>query len=230
MAHEIVHNGSGGLAKAPGSALKHSGEKTAKKTALKHAAKKAPAKHAAKKHAKKTAKHVGSHKNEAELVKHGEKYKGGKSLRKAFHHLQRASVVISLVEKDKGGDLWELLQFGIELYRGALQSNGKHGSDEAALSVLRAAEHLGMAGFYAARGEHLMGLTAPSPDKDEKRLKKAAQRLAKISFEQKGYWARVLPMAMELVRRAEAAGDDAHMQWELGMAADALCDGLEAVE
>jgi hypothetical protein len=229
MAHEMVPKGSGTLAKVAGSVVK----KAAKKTALKHAAKKESVKHAAEKHdqhAKKAAKHVGAHKDDAGLAKHGGKFKGGKALRKAFHHLQRASVVISLVEKGKGGDLWELLQFGMELYRGALQTGGRHGSDDSALGVLRAAEHLGMAGFYAARKEHLIGLVAPAQGKDEKRLMKVRERLAKVSHEQKGYWMRTLPMATELVRRAEGAGDDPHLQWELAMAAEGLCDGLEAVE
>ncbi|CAN5642382.1 hypothetical protein BH10ACI4_BH10ACI4_27340 [soil metagenome] len=233
MANEMVRKGSGSLAKVAGSALK----KAAKKTALKHAAKKHPAKkhaakkhaekHAAKKHAKKAAKHTGPQ-GEAGLTV--VEVKGGKALRKAFHHLQRASVVISLVEKGNGGDLLELLQFGMELYRGAADMSGKHKSDEAALGVLRAAEHLGMAGFYAARKDHLSGLDTPSSDKEEKRLKKVADRLEDLSDEQKGYWIRIRSMALELVRRAEGAGDDTHLQWELGMAAEGLCDGLEAVE
>jgi hypothetical protein len=233
MANEMVRKGSGSLAKVGGSALK----KAAKKTALKHAAKKhaakkhaekhAAKKHVAEKHAKKGAKRVGPQ-GEAGLTV--SEVKGGKALRKAFHHLQRASVVISLVEKGNGGDLLELLHFGMELYRGAADMGGKHKSDEAALGVLRAAEHLGMASFYAARKDHLDGLDAPSSDKDEKRLKKVAGRLEDVSDEQKGYWVRVRSMALELVRRAEAAGDDPHLQWELGMAAEGLCDALEAVE
>ncbi|MCU1320966.1 MAG: hypothetical protein JWM43_615 [Acidobacteriaceae bacterium] len=228
MANEMVRKGSGSLAKVGGSALK----KAAKKTELKHAAKKyaekhAAKKHAAKKHAKKAAKHVGPQGETGLTVS---EVKGGKALRKAFHHLQRASGVISLVEKGNGGDLLELLHFGMELYRGAVDMGGKHKSDEAALGVLRAAEHLGMAGFYAARKDHLVGLEAPSSDKDEKRLKKVAERLEDVSDEQKGYWVRVRSMALELVRRAEAAGDDPHLQWELGIAAESLCDALEAVD
>jgi len=228
MANEMVRKGSGPLAKSAGSTLK----KAAKKTALKHAAKKhaekhAAKKHAAKKHAKKAAKHVGLP-DEAGLT--ASDAKGGKALRKAFHHLQRASVVISLVEKGNGGDLWGLLEFGMELYRGAIQVNGKHKSDEAALGVLRAAEHLGMAGFYAARKEHLVGLEAPSGEKDEKRLRKVSERLQRLADDQHGYWARARSMAQELVWRAEGAGDDPHLQWELGMAAEGLLDGLEAIE
>src|ERR1700710_2575999 len=103
-----------------------------------------------KKHAKKAAKNVGDS-GEAGLTV--ARAKGDKALRKAFHHMQRASVVISLVDKGAGGDLADFLAKGIELFGVAVRVGGKHGSSDAALGVLRAAEHLGMAGLYAARVE-----------------------------------------------------------------------------
>ena len=226
MANEIVRKGTGSLAKRNGSALKKSAEKSAskksagKKTALKHAEK-----HAAKKHAKKAVKQA-EESYEAPLSVTG--VKGDKALRKAFHHMQRASVVVSLVEKGKGGDLAELLANGIEFYELAMRVAGKHGSSDAALGVLRAAEHLGMAGLYAARLEYRVPMEAPADEKSAKRLKKVRERLGEVSVAQEGYWARVRSMALELLRRAEGAGDDLHMQWELGMAADGLCDALLA--
>jgi hypothetical protein len=35
-------------------------------------------------------------------------------------------------------------------------------------------------------------------------------------------------MAGELLRRAETAGDDAHLEYELTMAAEGICTALEA--
>jgi hypothetical protein len=228
MANEIVRKGNGesSLKKsAKKSALKKSpGKKTALKHAEKHAAKHAE-KHAAKKHAKKAAKHV------AEAHEAGLKVgspKGDKALRKAFHHMQRASVVISLVDKAAGGDLAEFLAKGIELFEVAVRVGGKHGSSDAALGVLRAAEHLGMAGLYAARVEYRADVEAPADEKAAKRLKKLKDRVGEISVAQEGYWMRVRSMALELLRRAEASEDDPHMQWELSVAADGLCDALEA--
>jgi hypothetical protein len=233
MANELAKNSKREIAKksaslakkAPGAPLK----KHAKKAAEKHAAKKHAAKHAekhaAKKHAKKAAKHV-SDPGEAGLQLAGTK--GDKALRKAYHHLQRASVVISLVDKAASGDLGDFLAKGIELFNVAVRVGGKHGSSDAALGVLRAAEHLGMAGLYAARVEHRAKVEAPADEKSAKRVRKLKDRLGEISVEQEGYWMRARSMALELLRRAEASGDDPHMQWELSMAAEGLCDALEA--
>jgi hypothetical protein len=230
MANEIGRKEDGSLAKKGDSSLKKAAKKTAlkkspgKKTALKHAEKHAE-KHAAKKHAKKTAKHVA---DEREAGLKIASVKGDKALRKAFHHMQRASVVISLVDKAAGGDLADFLAKGIELFAVAVRVGGKHGSSDAALGVLRAAEHLGMAGLYAARVDYRADVEAPADEKATKRLKKLKDRVGEISVAQEGYWMRVRSMALELLRRAEASGDDPHMQWELSAAADGLCDALEA--
>ncbi len=40
-----------------------------------------------------------------------------RGLMTAFHHMQRASAVMSLVEKGKGKDLRKLLDQGVKLYR-----------------------------------------------------------------------------------------------------------------
>ena len=118
--------------------------KVAAGAAPKTHAKKAAAKHAAKKHAKKAAKHVEEHAsglNPPPVDDIG--------LNTAFHHMQRASAVISLMEKSTGEDLRDLLERGVKLYCKALDDGGGRKKVLRAIGVLRAAEHLSMAGLYA---------------------------------------------------------------------------------
>lgn len=233
MANELVRKGGGAIAKSGGTEIAHSKKSALKHAAKKHAVKKHAAKkhaekhvekHAAKKHAKKATKHVESQEGAGLVLK---ELMGDKALRRAFHHLQRASVVISLVERENGGDLGELLEFGVALYKHAVEADGRHGTEDAALGVLKAAEHLAMAALYASRKDHAKKVP-PSAGKESKRLKKVGRRLEETSSEQKGDWTRVRSMGLELVRRAEAAGDDSHLSWEIRMAAEGLCDALEA--
>ncbi len=144
--------------------------KAAKHPAKKHAAKKHAAKHA-EKHA---AKHAG--------LKLGEEHFGGERERlgKAFHHLQRASAVISLLEADSGGDLRTLLGHAVRVYRIASSGKANGGAEDAAWGLARGAEHLALAGLYLARKEHATGLPAPGPEEADRRLGKARKRLNKV--------------------------------------------------
>ncbi|WP_348268387.1 hypothetical protein P8936_03970 [Edaphobacter paludis] len=212
MANEMVRRGGESLAKRNESVVK----KHAKKS-VKHAAKKA-AKHAPKKaakHAKKSAKHLKRDK------------KSDAALEKAFHHLQRAAAVISLIEKDAGGDLRMLLSQGVEIYSVATDSVTKQNA-KSALGLLRAAEHLAMAGLYSAR-EKYRPAAAPSGALEPEGFAELRSRFSKVTVvERKGYGGRVQSMGLELLKRSEGADHDPHLAWELRMAADGLCLALEA--
>lgn len=184
-------------------------KKLAKKSALKKVAgkksvkkvpgKKAPGKKAAKKVAVKRA--------------------GGADGR-AFHHLQRASAVISLLEGESGGDLRMLLEIGVGRYRE---------EEDGAAGMLRAAEHLAMAGLYAARVSHRLDVSEPSIKELEGLIAKVGAKVDRLEeWGEAGMMGRMPLMAAELLGRAEAAADqDHHLAWELAMAADGICEGLE---
>lgn len=219
MAKELVRGTEKAIAVKVGSAIK----KHAKKAAKKHAAKKsAVSKHAAKKHAKKAAKHVQAN----DLRQRSLRIEGpaDKELLRAFHHLQRASAVLSLLEAASGSDLRALLQYGTELYRKA--ARGKAELAETAAELLRAAEHLAMAGLYAARAAQPSGVKQPSVDHLDKLGQSIIRRLAKID-PIAAYEARLHAMAFELVKRAEGADHDPHLAWELVNGADGICAALE---
>ena len=184
------------------------------------AAKKA-AKHAAKKHAKKAAKHAGEKTAALKL----ERSAGG--LRTAFHHMQRAAVVISLMEKGTGEDLRDLLARGVKLYERATEGKGDEATVLRAIGVLRAAEHLAMAGLYEARRKHREKVPAPEGPWLVGFLAETAGRLKGIEGRESGKGPFLHPVAEELVRQAEDADHDPHMAFELAMAADALCFALE---
>lgn len=206
MAGELALRGGGALKKA---ATKGALKKAAKKSALKKAAakkgaaKKAPGKKAA---AKKGAKHGGPH---------GDRKLNAMQAR-AFHHMQRSVALVSLLEQDSGGDLRVLLDEGLGAYEARAW--------ERAEGLLRATEHIAMAGLYAARAEHRVAVEEPGSGEVEKEMDDVALRLenprARRSSE------RIHAIAEELLTRAEAADDDLHVAWELVRAAAALCDGL----
>jgi hypothetical protein len=185
---------------------KHAGKKAAKEAALK-AAKKAPAK-------------VYSLKNDSHQPKQSQ-------LVRAFHHLQRATSVISLLEQDSGGDLRGLLQQGVDLYRRAFEKGADKELAGQALGVLSAAEHMGMAGLYSARVEFRIEVPQPSDSRIEDELRKLRGRLETLGRPKHPEAEMLLGAAWELLRRADAAGDDPHLEWELAMAADGLCTALE---
>ncbi len=145
----------------------------------------------------------------------------------AFHHMQRASVVMSLMEKGTGKDLRRLLERGVKLYRKAMEEEGKEETVLRAIGVLRAAEHLSMAGLYAARRKHRQKVTAPTPEWLAIVVAQTDHRLEQIEDEERGKGANLFPATVELLRQAEDPKLDAHLAFELAMAADALCFALE---
>jgi hypothetical protein len=187
---------------------------------------------ALKKHAKKAAKHAKKHAKKS--VKHAKKAAGSKGgyavdhgLMTAFHHMQRASVVMSLMEDGTGEDLWALLERGVKLYRKAVEDDAKKKVILRAIGVLRAAEHLSMAGLYAAREEHRQKVASPTPEWLAKVIAETDRRLEQIEHEERGKGTDLFPVTFELLRQAEDADHDAHLAFELAMAADALCFALE---
>jgi hypothetical protein len=223
----IVRVGGGGLERRVGlKAAKKAAKKGAKHAIEKHAAKKHAEKHPGKKAAKKTAppheKHASESREHAADASH--------ELIRAFHHLQRASALISLLEQDSGGDLRHLLEYGIELYRMASRVETSGGKDvvRCAVGLLKASEHLAMAGLYAARVEHRVLIEAPPSHQVERHIEKLGPRLDELDEPQREQARRLLAMARELVRRAEASRtSDPHLAYELTMAADGLCTALE---
>jgi hypothetical protein len=203
---------------------KHAVEKhPAKKWAIeKHAGKKA-AKEAAKKAAKKAPNKVAALRHDAP----GEHMPNGSRLERAFHHLRRAVAVISLVEQDSGGDLRGLLEQGVELYRRAAEPGAHKKLAGQALGLLAATEHMGLAGLYSARIEFRLEVPGPPPGAMEEHLRKLRGRLELLGRPERGQAEMLLGAAWELLRRADAAGDDPHLEWELGLAAEGLCLALE---
>ena len=155
-------------------------------------------------------------------------YAADYGLMTAFHHMQRASVVISLMEKGTGKDLRGLLERGVKLYQQAVKEDAENKLILGALGILRAAEHLSLAGLYAARDKHRQKVAPPTPEWLQKVIAETDSRLEKIANEKRGKGADLFPVATELLRQAEDADIHAHLAFELAMAADALCFALES--
>jgi hypothetical protein len=196
------------------------------KTAIKKHAKKA-VKHAAKKSAPKKSAKKASKQAAERATGVGAVYATDYGLMTAFHHMQRASVVISLMEKGTGEDLRDLLERGVKLYRKA--TDGEEGNRFVlrAIGVLRAAEHLSLAGLYAARQKHKQKVASPAPEWLEKFIAEADRRLEQIEHAERGKGTDLFPVTVELLRQAEDSDHDAQLAYELAMAADALCFALE---
>jgi hypothetical protein len=224
MANEIVRRGNAAvvgktkdLDKPKQGAV---GKKHAKKAA-KHAAKHAT-KHSAEKHTKKSAKH------EAEKTTGLTQMDGRREhLLAAFHHMQRASVVISLMEKGTGEDLRGLLERGVKLYEGAAKEEAGDRKVLRAVGVLRAAEHLSLAGLYAARHKHRQKVASPAPRWLGEFIGETDRRLTKVEGKERSKGPDLYPVSVELLRQAEDADHDPHLAGELAMAAEALCSALE---
>jgi hypothetical protein len=182
---------------------------------------KAAAKSAARKQLKKTAK------NGADRAKARPAYAADYGLMTAFHHMQRASVVMSLMEEGTGEDLRKLLKRGVKLYRKAVEDSAKNKFVLQAIGVLRATEHLSLAGLYAARAKHKQKVTSPTPEWLGRVIAETDHRLELIEHQESGKGTDLFPVTVELVRRAEGSDHDAHLAFELAMAADALCFALE---
>jgi hypothetical protein len=220
----IVRLGAGDRSPAKGNAAvaKRAGAKLAKK-----AAKKGIVKHAAKKHAakgvkeaaKKAAKASGKHRQPQDDELEQE-------LARAFHHLQRAAALISLLEGDSGADLRQLLEHGIALYRRATETRSEDHIARCAAGLLRATEHLGMAGLYAARGDYRVTVDPPTPGQIQRHLEAVQNRLEGLEEPSREPGIRLVGIADELLHRAAQTGDP-HLSFELTMAADGLCTALE---
>lgn len=208
-----------------GALVKHEARTAIKKhakKAVKHAVKKTAKKSAPKKGAKKAAKQAAER-----LTGVGVVYATDYGLMTAFHHMQRASVVISLMEKGTGDDLVDLLERGVKLYRKATEGEEGNKFVLRAIGVLRAAEHLSLAGLYSARQKHKQKVASPSPEWLEKFIAEADRRLEKIEHAERGKGTDLFPVTVELLRQAEDSDHDAQLAYELAMAADALCFALE---
>ena len=177
----------------------------------------------ARKQLKKTAKNRAGGAVKARPV-----YANDYGLMTAFHHMQRASVVMSLMEEGTGEDLRDLLKRGIKLYRKAVENDAKNKFVLQAIGILRATEHLSMAGLYAARMKYKQKETSPTPDWLLKVVAETDHRLEQLERKERGKGPDLFPVTMELVRRAEGSDHDAHLAFELAMAADALCFALES--
>lgn len=145
----------------------------------------------------------------------------------AFHHMQRASVVMSLMAKGTGKDLRRLLERGVKLYRKAMEEEAKEKTVLRAIGVLRAVEHLSMAGLYAARRKHRQKVSSPTPKWLAKVISETDHRLRRIEHQERGKGTDLFPVTVELLRQAGDKDLDAHLAFELAMAADALCFALE---
>ena len=224
------------------------GMKVAKKAAghavKKHAAKHAPEKHAAKKApakkgaAKKAAKHAAKkgverhweaeeRRRRLQEERDRELDREDEQLAHSFHHLHRASAVISLLEHDSGGDLRMLMEHGMSLYRNAVSSKRREGSVRSAFGLLRAAEHLGMAGLYSARSEYRVEVPPPPRSEVARQLRELGPRLDELHTPERENARRLCNMARELLTRAERSGHDPHLEYELTMAAEGICVALE---
>ncbi len=189
---------------------------------------------APKKHGKRTAKPAAQRQLKKRAKGGADKaarprvvYASDYGLMTAFHHMQRASVVISLMEEGTGEDLRDLLNRGVKLYRQAVADDAGSKVVLQAIGVLRAVEHLSMAGLYAARAEHKQKVTSPTPEWLAKVTAESDRRLEQIEHLERGKGTDLFPVTVELVRRAEGSDHDAHLAFELAMAADALCFALE---
>jgi hypothetical protein len=221
MANDIARRGDttvAGKSKDLSKPKKGAGLKKHAKKAAKHTAKHVAKKQVAKKHAEKTAKHVGER-----TPLRGRR----EALLAAFHHMQRASVVISLMEKGTGEDLRDLLERGVNLYTGAVEDEAGEGKVLRALGVLRAAEHLSLAGLYAARHKHRQKMASPAPEWLPEFIAETERRLEKVEGMERGKGPNLYPVSVELLRQAEDADHDPHLASELAMAAEALCSALE---
>lgn len=196
-------------------------KKHAFKTAAKHAAKKA-AKKLVKKAAKTSARDVGM--TSMASTQHHEDF----GLVTAFHHMQRATVVISLMKRGSGEDLHGLLDRGVEFYERARKAQDGDQDVLRAIGLLRAAEHLAMAGLYEARRKHRQRVDVPSERVMTELVRETDRRLDAVEHAERSKGTDLYPVTRELLRQAEdLAEEDAHLAFELAMAADALCFALE---
>jgi hypothetical protein len=176
----------------------------------------------AKKPVKKAAKRPGRKSVRPSVI-----YAADHGMMTAFHHMQRASVVMSLMKKGTGEDLRGLLKRGVKLYQKAMENESGTKFVLLAIGVLRATEHLSMAGLYEARRKHKQKVVSPTPEWLAKVIAETGHRLEQIEHAERGKGTDVFPVTVELLRQAADPHLDAHLAFELAMASDALCFALE---
>ena len=145
----------------------------------------------------------------------------------AFHHMQRASVVMSLMEKGSGEDLRDLLKRGVSLYRKAMETDAEHKIVVRAIGELLATEQLSIAGLYETRDKHKQKVASPTPEWLAKVIAETGRRLEQVKNTDRGKGEDLFPVTAELLRQAENKKLDAQLAFELAMAADSLCFALE---
>ena len=150
-----------------------------------------------------------------------------RGLMTAFHHMQRASTVLSLVEKGQGKDLRELLDRGVNLYRKAMEDEDKTQFVLGAIGVLRAAEHLSFAGLYLARRKYRPRVSSPIPEWLGRVMVQTGERLVEIERAEREKDSDLYGLTVALLQLSQDPKIDAHLAFELAMAADALCFAME---
>ena len=179
-------------------------------------------------HGKKTAAKVGGRTKKTErLASPTAMNAKDRGLMTAFHHMQRASSVMSLVEKGKGKDLRKLLDQGVKLYRQAMEDESQTQFVLGAIGVLRAAEHLSFAGLYLARRKHRPRVSSPTPEWLGRVMVQTGHRLGELESAEREKGGDFYLEAVALLRLSKDPKIDAHLAFELAMAADALCFAME---
>ena len=115
----------------------------------------------------------------------------------------------------------------MKLYISAVKDEAGDRKLRRALGVLRAAEHLSLAGLYAARHKHRQKMASPAPKWLSEFIAETDGRLAKVEGMERSKGPNLHPVSVELLRQAEEADHDPHLAYELAKAAEALCCALE---
>jgi hypothetical protein len=131
------------------------------------------------------------------------------------------------MEKGTGEDLRDLLERGVKLYEGAVKDEDGNRKARRAVGVLRAAEHLSLAGLYAARHKHRQKMASPGLKWLKESIAETERRLEKVEGKGRSKGPDLHPVSVELLRQAEDANHDPHLAYELAAAAEALCSALE---
>ncbi len=111
----------------------------------------------------------------------------------------------------------------MKLYRKAIDDDAESAIVLRAIGVLRAAEHLSLAGLYVARAKHKQKVTSPTPQWLAKLIAETDRRLEKLVDAERGKGTDFFPVTVELLRQSQDPKIDAHLAFELAMSADALC-------
>ena len=85
-----------------------------------------------------------------------------------------------------------------------------------------------MAGLYAARREHRVEVGSVYRSDVQHHLDTLGDRLDGLNPKLRKHGIRLTEMARELLKQAEAARQDPHLEYEFTMAADGICSALEA--